>query len=142
MSSRDHAGCSTGVRGSSTAEHNTWILLIGGALLQHGHEVQADPRGPGGMFSLSDPGRHPGRGPRRRLRRGPDGARRGARAAADVRRLLGAPHAHRWAGRRRRRRLDDDTVREVRETCRAFADRFRVDRGYAFPGEALVTVAR
>ncbi len=39
-------------------EQNAWLTLIGAALRQCGHQVRGDPFGPGGVFSLADPGRN------------------------------------------------------------------------------------
>lgn len=123
------------------AERNPWILLLGGALLQHGHEVQADPQGAGGIFSLSEP---------ERLRElataaGFDEVRTEAvplterfatfDAYWDRHAGTGGPIAVVLA------ELPDDEVAAVRETCRGFAEGFRVADGYEFPAEALVTVA-
>ena len=38
-----------------TPAENAWVTIVGMVLTQQGHPPQADPFGPGGMFSMADP---------------------------------------------------------------------------------------
>lgn len=123
------------------AEHNPWLLLLAGALLQHGHAAQTDPTGPGGVFSLSDP----------------DVVTAAFDAAAfgdvtvvpvdltqrfdtfddfwDFHAATGGPVAAVL------NRLEAQEVAQIRTTCREFSEPFATGEGYAFPGRALVAIA-
>lgn len=122
-------------------ENNPWLLLIGGALLEHGHVVQADPMGPGGVFSMSDAEAL--------------AARLEAAGFAEVR-VEPIDVVHRTASFEEYwgfhtatsgpiattlAELDADAVAQVRSTCESFCAGSVSDQGWVFPGQALVATA-
>lgn len=123
-------------------QDNLWILMIGAALLQHGHTVQGDPTRPGGIFSLAEAEELE----RRTTAAGfhdvevttVDVVETFARFEDywDLHTATGAPLRATIAG------LTQDEVDDVRETCRAACAGFRTDDGYRFTGRALVVTGR
>lgn len=122
-------------------EHNLWVLLLGLALLQHGHPVPGDPMGPGGVCSLST---------------AEAVAQRLADAGFSDVRTRSVPveesfgtieHAwdrHAATAGPLRGVLEGLTQAErdaVRETYEASCEAMRDGRGYTFTGEALVASA-
>lgn len=123
-------------------ERNPWLLLLGAALLQHGHGRRSDPLARGGVFSLSTP---------EAVSRLLTGA-----GFRDVRTVAVTLHdvfdrfEDFWerqvaTGGPLRATLDGLGPAEtdaVRGTCRAACEGFRDGDVYRFTGEALVTAAR
>lgn len=124
-------------------QENLWIVMLGAALLQHGHAVAGDPLGPGGIFSLSTTEglvEAFSAAGFRDVRVTPVAVResfdrfeqywdRHAETGGPLQRVVGT--------------LPPDEVAAVRETCRAACAGFRDEAGgYTFAGQALVTSGR
>lgn len=122
-------------------QDNLWIVMLGAALLQHGHSVAGDPMGPGGLFSLSTAEgleeAFIGAG-FRDVRVEPVAVEesfatfeeywdRHAETGGPLQRVIEA--------------LPPAEVEAVRETCRAACEGFRHGTGYRFEGQALVASA-
>lgn len=123
-------------------QQNLWIIMLGASLLQHGHAVQTDPMGPGGLFSLSTPEVLEERletAGFRDVRTFPVVVRESFERFEDFWEL------HAATGGPLRRVIDalaPDEVEAVRETCRASCEAMRDDAGYTFVGQALVASGR
>lgn len=122
-------------------QDNLWIVMLGAALLQHGHTVAGDPMGPGGLFSLSTAA-----------------GLEDAFTSAGFRDVQVEPVAvqesfdtfeaywdrHAATGGPLQRviaTLPPAEVEAVRETCRAACEGLRDGTGYRFEGQALVASA-
>jgi ubiquinone/menaquinone biosynthesis C-methylase UbiE len=124
------------------AERNPWIAVFGAAMLMHGHAPPGDPNGPGGIFSLSDPGSLT----RLLSRAGFPDVEVGAVELSE-RAGTFEEYWHRRADTSGPltvllRSLPADQVARVQATCRELAQGFRDGaRGFRFPGHALLARA-
>lgn len=122
-------------------QDNLWIVMIGGSLLQHGHQLPGDPTGPGGLFSLAAPEVLEERltlagfsgievetvDVDASFERFEDYWERHVDTAGPLRAVIEG--------------LSPAEFAEVRETCRGNCAAFATDGGYRFAGRALVASA-
>lgn len=123
-------------------ERNVRLLVIGAALIEHGHLAPRDPRARGGVFSLSDAEALATRvgdagfqavdvrpvAVERTYTRFEDFWDRNLATGAPLRAIVDA--------------LSPAELEAARETCRDACEHLRTPAGYRFPGEALVVSAR
>lgn len=122
-------------------ERNPWLVVLGAALLQHGHLVDGDPHAPGGVFSLSEPDTlaavvaDAGFGEVETEAVEVTDVYASFDEYWDFHRRTAGPIAVAFST------MGEAEVAEVRATCESFCASFETTDGYRFPGQALVTVA-
>lgn len=122
-------------------QDNPWVIIMGAALLQHGHSVQDDPMGPGGLFSLSESEQVTSllvQAGFREPRTAPVAVEEVFTSFDefwDLHAATGGPMTERLAS------LEPGEVELVRGSCREFAQQFADGDRWRFPGQALVAAA-